>query len=176
MGTTYFVVGEVVNRGDADAYLVTISAAFYDDGGRLVAARDTLTVLPWTGPGQLNSFKLRLDNAPPGIARYDLSVRWDDVSILDYVRLTLVSQAVRRDEGLFVEGEIRNDYPFDVTGIRVIATFYDERGDVVDLFVGAPDTATLSPGTVSKYIVRVDAPDLVFARVDVQAQGYRAFR
>ncbi len=176
VGNTLVVVGEVLNRGEVDAYGVTVSAAFYDGSGRLVGTETQTTLLPWTGPGQTTPFRLELADAPASVARYDLSLRWDDVSVLDFVRLTLVSQEVRREEGLVVEGQVRNDHPFPVAGIQVAATFYDARGEVVETARGLVAAESVAPGGAVDYTVQVGQPELPFDRVEVQVQGYRAFR
>ncbi len=176
VGNTLVVVGEVLNRGGVDVYAVTVSAAFYDGSGRLVATETQVTLLPWTGPGQTTPFRLELANAPASVERYELSLRWDDVSVLDFVRLTLVSQEVRREEGLVVEGQVRNDHPFPVTGIQVAATFYDARGQVVETARGLVEAESVAPGGAADYTVQVGQPELPFERVEVQVQGYRAFR
>ncbi|MDW8099810.1 MAG: FxLYD domain-containing protein [Anaerolineae bacterium] len=175
VGNALVVVGEVLNRGTADVYSVTLSAAFYDADGRLIATQVGATLLPWTGPGQTNPFRLEMANAPGTIKRYELSLRWDDVSVLDFVRLTLVSQEVRRIERV-VAGQVRNDHPFPVTGIQIAATFYDIRGNVLEAIRGIVETETIAPGATANYTIQVAEPELPFERLEVQVQGYRAFR
>lgn len=176
VGNTLIVVGEVLNRGTADVYSVTLSAAFYDADGRLIATQIGSTLLPWTGPGLTNPFRLEVVNAPGTIRRYELSLRWDDVSVLDFVRLTLVSQEVRRKEGVVVAGQVRNDHPFPVTGIQVAATFYDTRGNVVEAARGTVEAETIAPGTTANYTIQIAEPEPPFDRLEVQVQGYRPLR
>ena len=170
-GSDLYVVGEVGNGAGHPVYNVTVIATFFDDAGQLVGATEAAALLPMTAAMQFNPFKLRLANAPANVAAFDLSLRWDDFTVMGFERVTVVSEELSTEDGIEVRGELRNDGPAAMSGVMAVATFYTAEGDVADVSVGSVAAPDLAPGEVTTYAVRVDAADLEFERFLVQTQG-----
>lgn len=170
--TTRYVIGEVINESFIPVYAVKITAQFYDAANQLVATEDTYTSLSVTRPGERNPFKLVLSNAPSSVSRYELVLSWNTTGFLDYQPITVLSQQTRDNFGVEVFGEIRNDQDREMRSIRVVATFYDSAGNVLETSAGFPSITTLAPGATSPYKISTFKSDLTFASYIVQAEGY----
>lgn len=170
-GSDLYVVGEAGNGAGYPVYNVTVIATFFDGAGQLVGATEAATFLPMTAPMQFNPFKLRLANAPANIAKYDLSLRWDDFTVMGFERVTVVSEELSTENGIEVRGELRNDGPAAISGVMAVATFYTAEGDVADVSLGSVASPDLAPGEMTTYTVRVEGAELEFERLLVQTQG-----
>jgi hypothetical protein len=166
----YVVVGEVLNGEAFPVFNVKVIGSFYDSNGNLVAAQESLVELAQIEPELSSPVKLQVaDNGT--ISRYELTLVWDEISIVDYEELTIVSQEARDENGLTIGGELRNDGSVTVKEIVTVVTFYDASGAVVDVYRGTVDTATLAPNATATYTIRVANPDLEYDHFSVQAQG-----
>jgi hypothetical protein len=172
-GSDRIVVGEVVNGSNASVFDVRIIATFYDGEGQLVGAQETVTLLTATQPRQTNPFRLVLTNAPAVIDRYELSLFWNEISIVEFERASIVGEDVDEGEaGLEIRGELRNDHAQALRDLRVVAAFYDENGHILDVFVGQSDSTQLDPEATTPYLIRARFGDgSTHANVLVQAQG-----
>lgn len=167
-GANYVVVGEVLNTSGVAVYGAKVIANFYDSGGKLVAAGQALTSLPMTEPEVGNPFKLKVENLVSAVARYELTVTWEDVSLIEFRYLTVVEGAVGQGE---VTGQIRNEQESALTSIVVAVTFYDAAGEVVetaDIFLGGQ---TLAPGGSLPFAIPIPEGAGVYDRFWIEAQG-----
>jgi hypothetical protein len=172
-GSSLYVVGEVVNAIGAPVFKIRVTGTFYNNNNQVVATQETIAYLAQTEPDQRNPFKIQVDNPPGDISHYDLSVKWADVSVVSYQDLTVLSQDTRKDNGLEVFGEVRNDFSENLGSIVVVVSFYDAAGEVVDVYQGIPQSAQMAPNETSPYSIQIDG-DLSFNSLKVQAQGKRA--
>ena len=170
-GSDLFVVGEAGNGSGYPVYNVTVIATFFDDAGQLVGATEAPAFLPQTAPMQNNPFKLRLANAPANVAAYELSLRWDDLTLMGYERVTVLGEELDTEDGIEVRGELRNDGPAAIANVMAVVTFYTETGDVADVYAANVASTGLAPGETTTYSLRVDAADLAFESFLVQTQG-----
>ncbi|MCL4831690.1 MAG: FxLYD domain-containing protein [Caldilineaceae bacterium] len=167
-GSNYVVVGEVLNTSGVAVYGVKVITNFYDSGGKLVAAGQTLTSLAMTEPEVGNPFKLKVENLASAVDRYELTVTWEDVSLIEFRYLTVVEGAVGQVE---VTGQIRNEQESVLTSIVVAVTFYDAAGGVVDtadIFLGGQ---TLAPGASMPFAIPLGGGDRVYDHFWIEAQG-----
>ncbi len=167
-GTHYFVVGEVLNTAGFPVFGVKVIANFYDSGGKQVAAGQALTSLAMTEPEVGNPFKLKVENLAAAVARYELSVTWEDVSLIEFRPLAVLEGEVRQDA---VVGQIRNEQESALTSIVVAVTFYDATGAVVDsadIFLGGQ---TLAPGATLPFAIPIAGDDRVYDHFWIEAQG-----
>lgn len=169
-GSSFIVVGEAVNGGPAPVYSLKIIATFYDGGGRLIGAQEALALLPQTQPTQANPFKVQLANAPGGVARYDLALTWDEISIAEFDRVTVAREEVREATGVEIVGDLRNDHRDELRNITVVATFYDASGAVLAVVQGSAGATTLAPGAMTTFSVQADQK-IDYATYLVQTQG-----
>ncbi|GIV79121.1 FxLYD domain-containing protein [Litorilinea aerophila] len=170
-GSSLYVVGEVMNGSPVPVYNVKVIATFYDSGGRLIGAQETMTLLPETAPTQANPFKLQLNTTPAAVSRYDLALIWDDISLLEYDRVTVIREEVSDEPVLEVRGELRNDQPVEVRDLRVVVTFYDADLNVLDVFPGTVGSTTLAPGATTSYTITTDKQNFKYESFLVQTQG-----
>ena len=170
-GPDLYVVGEVVNGSAYPAFGVRVIATFFDAGDRMLAAQESFAFLNETAPTQANPFKIQLSNSPANVNRYDLNLSWDDISVVDYDRVTVTREDADDEEGVAVLGELRNDHPSAIKNIRVIATFYDSAGQIVNAYPGTVDVSALDPGATTGFAIRTGDPNLEFESVLVQTQG-----
>lgn len=168
-GSAFIVVGEAINGGSSPVFGVTIIATFHDAGGNLVGASESAALLPQTLPTQANPFKLQLLNAPANIDRYEVTLRWDEITINSFDRATIVREEISTNNGIEITGEIRNDHRSDLRNLVVVATFYDESGNVVDVVPGQTSVASLSPGDTATFSVQ--AQSIAYATYLVQIEG-----
>jgi hypothetical protein len=164
----YAVVGEILNTGGAPAFGVKVIGNFYDGEGKLVGAAQTLTSFSMTEPEVANPFKLRVENLASAVARYELDLTWEDVSLIEFRPLAVLDAVVGQDE---VTGQIRNDQESTLTSIVVAVTFYDEAGGVVemaDIFLGGQ---TLAPGASMPFTIPLPGGEGSFDHFRIEAQG-----
>ncbi len=166
----YTVVGEVINNVGYPVFNVKVIASFYDAGGALVGAQETVALLTRVGIELSSPFKLSIPSSG-NISRYDLTLIWDDISIIDNQELTILSQETRTDGQLEIVGELRNDGSVGVSNIVVVATFYDASGAVVDVYQGTVSKPDLAADETTGYAIVVPDPALPYDRFTVQAQG-----
>lgn len=167
-GSGYVVVGEVLNTAGYPVYGAKVIANFFDSSDKVVAAGQTLTSLAMTEPEVGNPFKLKVENVASAVSRYELSVTWEDVSLIEFRHLTVVEGEVRQGE---VVGQMRNDHESTLTSIVVAVTFYDASGAVVntaDIFLGGQKIA---PGDTLPFAIPISDANLVYERFWIEAQG-----
>lgn len=166
----YMVVGEVINNVGYPVFNTKVIASFYDANGALIGAQETVTLLTRIGIELSSPFKLSIPSSG-NISRYDLTLVWDDISIIDNQELTILSQETRADGQLEIFGELRNDGSVGVNNIVVVATFYDAAGAVVDVYQGTVSKAELASDETTSYSIVVPDPAMIYDRFTVQAQG-----
>lgn len=165
------MVGEVINGEAFPVFNVKVIGSFYDTNGNLVGAQESVTDLVQIEPELSSPFRLQVDNSGGNISSYELTLTWDDVSIIDYEELTILSQETRNEGQLVVFGELRNEGSVTVSDMVVVATFYDSSGAVVDVYRGTVATSTLAPDETASYTIPIPRGDLEYDHITVQAQG-----
>jgi hypothetical protein len=171
LDSTYYVVGEVINGGRYPVFNVKVIGSFYDASGNLVGAQESVTELVQIEPELSSPFKLQVENSGGKISRYELTLIWDDISIIDYEELTVLSQETREEGQLDVFGEVRNEGSVTVKDIVVVVTFYDSSGTVVDVYRGSTAEPTLARDATTSYSIPIPRSDLTYDHFTVQAQG-----
>lgn len=167
-----YIYGEIENTTTRPAYLVKVTAKFYNAAGAFIATDYTYTFLDKTEVNRRNPFELILTNPPSGITRVDFSLSGYTSFYLAYAPASVISQQTRDNYGLEVFGEVRNDQGKQLKGIEVAATFYDAAGNVYFTDFTYADTSTLNPGETSVYSLHTSQKDLTGLNFEVQAQGY----
>ncbi|MBX3052410.1 MAG: FxLYD domain-containing protein [Caldilineaceae bacterium] len=167
-GSSYFVVGEVLNTGRVPVFGAKVIANFYDSAGKQVGAGQALASLAMTEPEVGNPFKLKIENLASAVSRYELTVTWEDVSLIEFRHLTVLDGAVGEAE---VVGKIRNDQESPLTSIVVAVTFYDAAGvvvDTADIFLGGQ---TVAPGESLPFSIPLTSGERVYDHFWIEAQG-----
>jgi hypothetical protein len=169
----YHVVGEVVNALGAPVFHVRIVGTFYNESGQMIATQESYGFLVQTSPDQRNPFRLTVENPANDISRYELAISWEEISVVSYQDLAVLSQEVRENNGQEVAGEVQNDFSENLGSVVIAVALYDESGAVVDVYQGTPRATQLAPGETTQYGVAI-SPDQPFVTSQVQAQGKRA--
>lgn len=135
-----------------------------------MGAQETVAMLTRIGIELSSPFKLSIPSSG-NISRYDLTLVWDDISIIDNQELTILSEETRTNGQLEILGELRNDGSVGVSNIVVVATFYDKSGAVVDVYLGTVSKPDLASDETTSYLIIVPNPAIEYDRFIVQAQG-----
>jgi len=152
-GANRYIIGEIANDWITSLYWVTITARCYDANNHIIAREQTATILDKSVAGQTNPFKLTIPNAPAGIARYELTLSGSLTNSQDYSGVTVLSHTVRDTGGTAIVGDLRNDQPYEIDGIKVVGVFYDAAGNVLDITVGEAGRVRLEPTDQVPYTI-----------------------
>lgn len=166
---TYTVAGEVLNGDSYPVFNVKVIGRFYDSNNNLVAAQETTTDFAQIEPELSSPFKLQVASGGDAIEHYELSLTWEDVSIIDYEELAILSTETDEDAGV-IRGELRNEGSVSVQDIVVVATLYGEAGELLNVVRGTAAQDVLEANESASYTINLP-PDVEFERVEVQAQG-----
>ena len=166
----YYVVGEVMNGESFPVFNAKVIASFYDANNSLVGAQESVTLLPRIDTELSSPFKLAIPDSG-NIDHYELTLVWDDISIIDSQELTILSQETRTDGQLEIIGELRNDGSVAVSNVVVVVTFYDETGAVVDVYQGTVSKSDIARDETAGYTITIPNAELDYDHFTVQAQG-----
>lgn len=150
----YHVVGEVENTGGQAVGSVKITGAFYDLYGTVIAMEFNYTHIGILLAGQKSPFEIVVADTTQAekVDHYSLNVASSPTGALP-VGLEILSSSWYLDGGgcLHVVGEIRNIGAQTTTSIKVVATFYDETGKVVDAEFAFSDPDYLGSGQSAQF-------------------------
>src|SRR5690606_40520306 len=98
---------------------------------------------------------------------YQLTLRWDEISVNTYGRASIVSEQVNQEDGVEITGEVRNVHRSALNNLVVVATFYDENGEVLDVVRGQTHVTSLAPEETTTFSVQ-SSESIPFASYLVQ--------
>lgn len=130
----YNVVGEVHNTGDQAAKDVLITATLYNSGNEVIATPISYTRLDVLLPDRKSPFRIVfVDIAQSALVdHYSLDVDFTPTDSIPE-KLEIISHNSTSGSGmLIIAGEIENTGDLEATLVEVIATGYDEAGNVVE--------------------------------------------
>jgi len=160
---TFWVFGEVENSGGQNLQFVEINARLYGKDNTLIAYMSTFIPIDIILPGERSPFSILKVN-PPSVDHYEVKISHYIVTDIAPYRgfETLSSSSSVNAAGEFeVVGEMQNVGTKAVKYTQVLATFYDEEGNVVVTTWAFVKEATLNPGDKGTFIVKVVYKDLV---------------
>jgi hypothetical protein len=167
-GSTY-IVGEVRNDLSDVVNFVQIVGRFYDSSGLLIDTDFTYTDLDYLRPGEKSPFRLIIsdETVAQRINSYTLDVNWDPVfaipsTIAEATVLTIVQGEQRtNDFGWYqIVGEVVNGGSEPTEFVKVVATFYDEAGQVINTDFTYTDPSDLAAGQSAPFEVTVTDEDV----------------
>lgn len=170
-GGEYVVVGEIINGEDYPVYGARVVGTFYDGSGNTIGAQEEMAIFPKTHTEQPNPFRLAVSDPAGQVESYELTLVWEDISVVEFMPLTVVGAVVDDDEKLEISGELKNDQSSALTSIIVTVTFYDEEGTVIAAYDDFFGSQTLGPGESMPYTLTIPDADLEYDTFYVQAQG-----
>jgi len=150
----YHIVGEVQNLGDVAVKYVKIVVTFYDSSHTVIATDFTYSELDVILPGRKSPFDILFTETSqiPRIDHYSLAVTFS-TTVSKPIGLQILSNSSYIDSFGFmhVVGEIKNIGSIKTTYVKIIATFYDSSGKVVDCDFTFSDPNELDPGQVAPF-------------------------
>jgi hypothetical protein len=157
----YHIIGEVQNVGDQAVNMVKITATFYDSKGVAITTRLALTMLFVLTVGEKSPFDIVLSDASQSasVSRYDLSVASSSTSSIP-VGLEISAYNSYTDESgsMHLAGEIKNIGTENATSIKVVATCYDETGNVTAaalVYLDQEQPIELAPGQTTQFDISI---------------------
>jgi hypothetical protein len=185
-GSTY-IVGEVRNDLSDVVQFVQIVGRFYDSSGLLIDTDFTYTELDLLRPGEKSPFRLIIsdESVAQRIDNYTLGVNWDVVfadpsAVAADTVLTIQEGEQRINEfGWFeIVGEVVNGGTDDTEFVKVVATFYDETGRVIDTDFTYTDPTDVPAGQSAPFELTVSdediSDDIESVKLSAQSRDYFA--
>jgi hypothetical protein len=163
-GSTY-IVGEVRNDLSDVVQFVQIVGRFYDSNDLLIDTDFTYTNLDLLRPGEKSPFRLIIsdESVAQRIDNYTLSVNWDpvfaDPSAVAAATVLTIQEGEQRinDLGWYeIVGEVVNGGTDDTEFVKVVATFYDETGRVIDTDFTYTDPTDVPAGQSAPFELTVN--------------------
>jgi hypothetical protein len=160
-GGVFFITGEVSNRSLSPFYEVPVEARLLDADGQIVTlATDTLKghgILP----GGFAPFSLRFGGGqPPEAVTFELTVGRPDepLTIQPHLSSPALRWTDRQEIGtqgqFYIVGTVTNESGAPIRQVEIIATVFDEAGDVIGVgFTEAADE--LRPGDTVEWTLLV---------------------
>lgn len=169
------IIGEVRNSGPVNLDDIEIAPAYLDASGNAIDAEPIHTAHHpgLLRPGEKAPFMVILldEEAGRAVAGYELTLGYRSTEDQPNELELLAERAFDSKDGFrHVIGEVRNAGSSNVESVKLLATFYDEAGTVIDMdftFSGVNGLGALAPGQKSPF-------DLYSDRADVQ-DGIRGY-
>lgn len=167
-GSTY-IVGEVRNDLSHLVEYVQIVGTFYDSSGLLIDTDFTYTDLDYLRPGEISPFRLIISDASvvQRIDNYTLAVNWEpvfaDPSDVAAATVLTIEQGEQRinDFGWYeIVGEVVNGGSEATEFVKVVATFYDEAGQVIGTDFTYTDPSDLAAGRSAPFEITESDEDI----------------
>ncbi len=166
------VVGELVNGAPHELFGVRVHATFFDGNGASIASAEALAVFGMLDVERAIPFRIEADVDPESVQRYELTVTFDDASIVEFRELEVSAvTVVERDGRIAVVGRLHNGHETALSSVVVAAAFYDEAGEVVDVVALSIFGETITPGAEYPFEIPLQRVGRAYANLSVQAQG-----
>jgi hypothetical protein len=150
----YHVVGEVKNVGTATYHSIQIYVNFYDSSDNLIATRHDLTILDTLLPGRRSPFDIVLldDVLSFEVDHYEISITQASRASMPYgLQITSYESFLDGAGAQNVVGVIKNVKGQTAENVKVVATFYDDVGDVIAAtsnYIDPEDSSLASGGSI----------------------------
>ncbi len=156
----YHVVGEVQNVGDQAVNYVKITATFYDSSHVVIATDFTFTGLYVLPVGRKSPFDLFLFDTTQSakVDHYSLSVTFSTTTPLT-IGLEILSNSSYIDGigWMHIVGEIKNIGGVMATYVKIIATYYNGTGGVVDTEFTFSDPSDIDPDQTAPFDITLSS-------------------
>lgn len=130
----YHVVGEVQNVGDEAVNFVKIEVTFYNSNDIVIDTRFDLTMLDVLLVNRKSPFDIVLLDTTQSakVDHYNLNVMFSATDPIPIgLEILTHNSYVDEIECMYIVGEIKNIAAEKALNVKVIATYYDEAGNVV---------------------------------------------
>jgi hypothetical protein len=143
---TLTVAGEVRNDSALNISGARVAVTFYDALGQALGEAETPTLIDILSPGQRSPFILTLPR-PATLADYSLRATACPTTEEPRSHLAVLSSRSLEEGGFYhVVGQVENQGPSALDGVKVMVTLYDLGGKVVNVGVTRSKPEHLAPG------------------------------
>lgn len=165
------VVGEIENKSEEPFEFVQVLVTLYDAGGKVVNTDFTYTDLDIVLPGQKAPFGVAIAEYT-GTVEYVAQVQGQPANRLPYPDLRVVntSEFVDSINYWHLVGEVVNEGSRSATFVKIVATLYNDAGEVVGTDFTYADLDTVPAGGRSPFELTVNE-EIQFTTYMVQVQG-----
>ena len=185
-GSTY-IVGEVRNDLSHLINYVQIVGTFYDSRGLLIDTDFTYADLDYLRPGEKSPFRLIIsdESVVQRIDSYTLAVNWEPVFVdpssvaaATVLRIEQGEQRIGEFGWYEIVGGVVNGGSEPTQYIKVVATFYDEAGKVIETDYTYTDPSDLAAGQSAPFELTVSdeaiSDDIESVKLAAQSNDYFA--
>ena len=160
------IVGEILNTEDVSVAFAKVLVSYYDQNGRLIAARWSYAWAEIIEPQGHSPFRVRLLQPLDDVDTWTIQVAGDRTEDGAEGDLTLEDKrnAIDADNISTFTGTVRNNGPETMENIEIAATIYDAAGNVTAVGWMSLDS-TLAAGESAPFELQV--------QVTQDAQGFR---
>lgn len=172
LGSQVIVVGELLNGAQSDVFGMRISGQFYDSSDKVIAVGQVHVPFGKLEIERSAPFRMTVDVDPSRVRRYELSVIYENMSIVEFRELDVLGARVaERDGRLAVVGELYNGHEMELASLVVATAFYDENGDVVEVVDRSFSGEIIAPGSVLSFEIPLLGVERTYVKLRVFAQG-----
>jgi hypothetical protein len=170
LGHDFYIVGEVINDTTEPVFDVIVDAqATYTN--QLQIDKLANTYLRRLAPQQTAPFKVVLSGIAGPIQNLHLSLSYSSSTYPDVQPMSILSPATHDNYGVDLTGDVRNDQSYKMYDARVVVTFYNADGQVVEVgFVDLRGTV-FPPATSTSFTMNTQMRDGEYTVDRVQAEG-----
>jgi hypothetical protein len=130
---TLHVVGEVKNTGASNLRSIRVIATFYDTSNTVIATDFSYTDITILKPNQKSPFLILEKKYAQNYASFKLDVDYETTKEEPYIGLIIQSPKSDSSTGTYrVMGEVKNTGNRIMKHVKVVGTFYDSSGQVLD--------------------------------------------
>ncbi len=159
---TLHVVGEIVNDRDAPLSGASVKVSMHDSEGRHILTKETSSLVHTIMPGMRGPFDLILANSNmpkqimQGDVHYSLELDYNFAAPKSQVIDITESEMTRdRHNNLIIKGTVENKGIMTANTISVVATIYDNAGNVAAVTRIHPGPDYLRAGESSFFVVSI---------------------
>jgi hypothetical protein len=130
----YHVIGELLNTGDTALAFVNVKVILYDSESAEITDNFDLTMLNVVLANRKSPFDIVLQDPQQSamVDHYSINVTYSETNPT-LLGLQILTDASHFDEtgSMLINGTLENIGQIATTNIKIVATYYDEKGEVV---------------------------------------------
>ncbi len=165
-----YIIGEVRNASDQAVQYVEIVADLYDGSDALLESTYSYAFRDIIPAGESSPFNIYFTDEID-FDRVDIVAQGDPTNDVPFIGLDLVHHTqYDEDEFVYVIGQMQNNSTEAVEFAEVMATFYNESGEIVNTGYTFSEHDIILPGEISPFSIFIDKVDGI-ASYDLMLQG-----
>lgn len=171
---TYHVVGEVNNTNTVSLKWLRVTATFYDQNNLLIGSNSSYAFLDVLLPARKTPFEVVwVGDGAKQIYNYSLTSEFSEYTGEKPLALEILENATYVDEAGFlkVNGTVRNIGESNATGVKVVATFYNDQGKVVGVTFGYTMPLTIMPSHTEHFDLELRPKGVNFSYYSLTAES-----